>query len=67
MSEIWSNTGSPVHLCLRDEERTSSFHEAMRAVVRPGAVVLDVRAGSSILSLFAVGAGAGRVVATTPR
>lgn len=48
---------------LRDGPRMQAFSRALRDVVRPGMVVLDVGAGSGVLSLMAARAGAARVYA----
>ena len=59
---IWSNTDYP-YICLIDRKRTLAFKEAINDVVKPGDIVVEVGAGTGILSLFAAGAGAARVYA----
>jgi SAM-dependent methyltransferase len=46
-----------------DELRTQKFQQSIQSVVQPGMVVIDIGAGSGILSCFAAQAGASRVYA----
>lgn len=55
---------APVHIAmLEDRVRTDSFLAAIREVVRPGDVVVDLGTGSGVLAVAAAAAGARKVYA----
>lgn len=62
MSEFWSmNEGT--FYCLYDRKRTLAFKKAIFNTVKKGDVVVELGAGSGILSMFAADAGASKVYA----
>ena len=56
-----------VHLgMMQDERRMNAYARAIRAVVRPGDVVLDVGCGAGVMTFLALEAGASKVFAVEP-
>lgn len=54
----------PIHVAMLDDRpRTSAFLEALREVVQPGDVVVDVGTGTGVLAVAAAQAGANKVYA----
>jgi predicted RNA methylase len=58
----WSSLDLAGH-CRADIDRTVAFEKALRRAVSPKDVVLDIGAGSGILSVLALRCGARRVIA----
>lgn len=62
VENIWSDTDFP-YICLVDRKRTLTFKKAIDNTVKLGDIVVEVGAGTGILSLFAAAAGAKKVYA----
>jgi SAM-dependent methyltransferase len=60
--DFWSQTDFS-YACLIDKQRVAVFERALSAAIRGGETVVDVGAGSGILSLLAARAGARKVYA----
>lgn len=57
----WSSVDLAQH-CVSDRERTHLLLEAVQSIVVPGSTVLEIGAGSGVLSLAALRQGASRVI-----
>lgn len=62
IKDFWSLNESTFY-CLYDRKRTLSFKKAIKNIVSKGDVVIELGAGSGVLSLFAADAGASKVYA----
>lgn len=62
MKTYWSVTEGAFN-CLIDRPRTRAFHRAIKSVITPESIVLDLGSGTGIMSLFAARAGARKVYA----
>ncbi len=63
LDAIWSNDCVWHFPMLNDQGRNQAFQQAIERAVQPGDQVLDIGAGSGLLSLMAARAGADRVTA----
>lgn len=63
-SDPWQFDSYPIHIrMLNDRDRTSRYLRAIRSVVKPGDVVVDIGTGSGVMAAAAALAGAARVYA----
>lgn len=63
-SDPWQFDSYPVHIrMLNDRDRTTRYQRAIRSIVKPGDVVVDIGTGSGVMAASAALAGAARVYA----
>ena len=64
LAQLYKNAVSAWHFpMMNDLPRNEAFDAALKQVVKPGDLVLDIGAGSGLLSMMAARAGAAKVVA----